>query len=220
MAAGGPSGISSALAGILASEKKDKRKTFRRVCTIAKTHELVLRFLSLQTFIYRDEFWPNTSTLTLSSTTSGFSGPLSQLVSKYKGSQDFSSGVATFNTTRPESTTGREQERAFESCAVLDLDTFLGGFTDSESFARIMSAKTDELVAEWTADNAHPSMAGLRSPVERSYRIGGHTWRGKKRQEFSQTDFQLSSWGWTQKMLHLELPDVMCNNDVRVNEGN
>jgi hypothetical protein len=157
--------------------------------------------------------------VTLSSTTSGYTGPVSMLIAKYKGTQDFVSGVATIQTTRPEST-GKDQERSFESCSVVDLDTWLAGFGDGEAFAQVMAQKTEELVAEWTADNAHPSMAGLRSPVERSYRIGGHTWRGKKRQEFSQTDFQLSSWGWTQKQLHLELPDKMSNNDVRVNEGN
>jgi hypothetical protein len=45
--------------------------------------------------------------------------------------------------------------------------------------------------------------------------LGQHTWRGRRKQEYSQTDLQLSTWGFNQKNLHVEFPEKMSLANVK-----
>jgi hypothetical protein len=186
----------SYLSNILLSERKDKKKPFRKAV------------------IFTDGNWANQTTITLASSANGFTGPTALLISKYRAFQNFSSGVAVIHTVRPR-LSGRDKEREFESICVMDLDGFLATFAESQAFSEALEKRAIEVVREWWADNSQKDKAGVRVPIERSYRLSQHTWRGRKKQEYSQTDLQLSSWGYNQKNLHVEIPTKMTLGDVK-----
>lgn len=157
---------------ILATERKDKKKPFRKA------------------FVFRDEHCPNTTTVILANTATGFTGAPAMLIAKYKAFINFVSGVAVIQTTRVSS--GKDRDSTFECVAALDLDSFLAAFSDSEQFSEALFAKTQELVQEWWGDNGGKDKMSIRIPIERSYQLSKHTWRENKRQEFSVYDLTLS----------------------------
>lgn len=132
-------GINSCLVNILQSERRDKKKAFKKV------------------FVYRDEHWVNPTTVTLTNAANVFTGPVALLCSKYRSFQNFVSGLAVIQTTKP-NMSGRERDKEFEAIAVMDLDSFLSAFSEAEALADALVQKSEDLVQEWGADNAHKVM--------------------------------------------------------------
>ena len=192
------SSISSTLANILASEKREKRKQFRRI------------------FVFRDDNSANPTVVTLTNNSVGLTGPVLLLYNRYKQFNNYASGLAIIQTTRPTAAGQQESDKAFECIAIIDLDGFLSAFAEATAFADALCNKIADVVGEWQAENCSPSTMGVRVPVERSYRLSQHVWKGRRRQEASQYDLQLSSWGWNQKQLNVEHPEQMYASDVKV----
>lgn len=136
------------------------------------------------------------------------------LCSKYRNFINYASGLAVIQTMRPMTSTSVDAKE-FHCIAILDLDGFLASFTDSDQFADALAIKARDIVNEWWADNAARDKQGVRVPIERAYKLTTHTWRGRKKQEYSMYDLQLSSWGFTQTNLHCEVPQKMLPSDVR-----
>ena len=211
----GPSSVVPHWASVLATERKDKKKAFRKV------------------FVYKDENFPNPTTVTLTNSSAVFSGPVAMLCAKYRNFINYASGLAVIQTTR---VNAKKDKEVFECIAVLDLDGFLACFSEGDSFSDALQQKAQELTQEWWGDNGGKDKMSLRVPVERSYKLSQYTWKNKKRQEFSAYDLQLSkklsrrqslvvgktflrvpgTWGFTQKNLHCETPPRIAVSDVRV----
>jgi hypothetical protein len=120
----------SSLANIFASERRDKRKPFRKV------------------FSFKDENWVNVTTVTIASGPVGLTGPVSMLFSRYKNFVNYVSGLVIIQTTRPNAVGKREGEKAFECIAILSLDAFLSAFTEADVFADTLESKIHEVSRE------------------------------------------------------------------------
>jgi hypothetical protein len=173
------SSIASSLASILSSERREKRKQFRRI------------------FVFRDENSVNPTVVTLTNNSVGLTGPVLLLYNKYKQFNNYSSGLAIVQQTRPTAPGQQETEKSFECVAILDLDSFLAAFSESLAFADALCGKILDVCNEWQAENSAPNTVGVRVPVERSYRLAQHVWKGRRRQEASQYDLQLSECSLT-----------------------
>jgi hypothetical protein len=121
---------------ILGTERKDKKKPFRKV------------------FVFRDEFNQHPTIVTLTNTSQGLVGAAAMMFGKYKKQINYLSGIGMLETVRPATPGAKQGDKDFHLICMLDLDNFLLSFTDSDNFADALALKAQEIVDEWMGDNA------------------------------------------------------------------
>jgi len=160
---------------LLATEKRSKKKAFRR------------------TFSFKDDNFQNPTVVTLTNSDHGFSGAKALLRNKYKSLVDFGRfGFGVLETTRPITKRRKENESEFQLIAILDMESFIKAMSEFISIADELTSIINGVIVEWNNENLGKDKVGNRVPVERVYNLARYTWKTRNRQETSEYDCQLS----------------------------
>jgi hypothetical protein len=209
---------SSNLASFLASKKSPQKRFYRKA------------------FTFKDSNWINPTTVTVTNTPHGMAPAVAMLHSIHKLKMNFGPlGLGIFHTVHPREKRSNSKfpEKDFESIAILDLDSFVSNFGDSEAVANALERECEEVMSEWQADNGSKDKVGCRIPVERTFNMARYTWESRNRREESEYDTQLSkcswfliasklsysikgTWAFTKQNQHREQPEPITLNHIKV----